>query len=157
GPASHLEQVEREAQRYNGFNLIAGDTGELFYFSNREGRRRALGPGIYGLSNHLLDTAWPKVTSGKTALSTLLSRGASELVPNLFALLSDRGQAPDHSLPETGVTLDWDRLLSAAFIATVEYGTRSSTVMLVGRGGGVVFVERGFGRDGALSGEVRHE
>jgi uncharacterized protein with NRDE domain len=156
-PASYLEQAERDAQLYNGFNLIAGNSRELFYFSNREGRRRFLEPGIYGLSNHLLDTAWPKVTSGKTALGALLSPGASEMVPNLFALLADRRQAPDHSLPETGVTLAWERLLSAAFIATAEYGTRSSTVVLVDRGGGVLFVERSFGRDGVPSGEVRHD
>ena len=152
---AHLERVERDAALYNGFNLIAGDARELFYFSNREGRPRALGPGIYGLSNHLLDTAWPKVTSSKSALNALLRGGGSELIPNLFALLSDRGQAGDESLPSTGISLAWERLLSSAFVASKEYGTRSSTVVLVGRDGGVVFVERSFGPDGAPAGEVR--
>ena len=154
---SHLERVERDASLYNGFNLLAGDTRELFYFSNREGRRRVLGAGVYGLSNHLLDTAWPKVTSGKNALSALLTGGESELVHNLFALLSDRGQAADDSLPRTGVSLAWERLLSSAFIASREYGTRSSTVVLVDRNGGVVFEERSFGPNGTPTGEVRHE
>jgi uncharacterized protein with NRDE domain len=127
------------------------------YFSNREGRPRLLGPGVYGLSNHLLDAAWPKVTSSKSALSALLRGAGTELIPNLFALLADRGQAGDESLPSTGISLAWERLLSSAFIASKEYGTRSSTVVLVGRDGGVVFVERSFGPDGAPAGEVRHE
>lgn len=153
---THVEQVEREAARYNGFNLIAGDPAALFYFSNREGRIRALGPGVYGLSNHLLDSPWPKVTAGKSGLSALLS-GGEQLLPSLFALLSDRGQAADDLLPRTGVSPEWERLLSAAFIATPGYGTRSSTVVLVGRDRRVVFVERSFGPGGAPGEEVSYE
>ncbi len=154
---SHVERVQHDAALYSGFNLIAGDARELFYFSNREGRARALDPGIYGLSNHLLDTAWPKVTSSKNALNALLTGGVSELVPNLFALLSDRRQAADPSLLQTGVGLAWERLLSSAFIASSDYGTRSSTVVLVGRDGDVVFVERNFGANGTPTEDVRHE
>jgi uncharacterized protein with NRDE domain len=154
---THVAQVERDATLYNGFNLLAGNARELHYFSNREGRTRPLGAGIYGLSNHLLDTDWPKVTSSKSALRVLLSEEGTELVPNLFALLSDRGQAVDESLPRTGIGLEWERLLSSAFIASREYGTRSSTIVLVGRDGGVVFVERSFGPGGVPAGEVRFE
>jgi uncharacterized protein with NRDE domain len=153
---AHLDRVERDASLYNGFNLIVGDAGQLFYYSNREGSRRRLGPGVYGLSNHLLDTPWPKVTSGKTALSGLLG-GGSELIPNLLALLSDQRQGSDDSLPQTGVSLAWERLLSAAFITSPSYGTRSSTVLLVGRDSRVVLVERSFGPNGVRAGEVRHE
>jgi uncharacterized protein with NRDE domain len=153
---AHVARVERDAPLYNGFNLILGDPHELFYYSNREGSPRRLGPGIYGLSNHLLDTPWPKVTSGKNALSTLLGRGA-ELITNLLTLLSDRSLASDDSLPQTGVSLAWERLLSAAFISSRSYGTRSSTVLLVGRDRGVVLVERSFGPNGVHTGEVRHE
>jgi uncharacterized protein with NRDE domain len=155
-PRACLERVEPDAALYNGFNLIVGGPRELFYYSNREGSRRLLGPGIYGLSNHLLDTPWPKVTSGKTALSALMGSKA-ELVPDLLALLSDRSQAADHSLPQTGVGLAWERLLSAAFISSSGYGTRSSTVLLVGRDGRVVLVERSFGPDGRPAGDVRHD
>jgi uncharacterized protein with NRDE domain len=155
---THLERVERDVALYNGFNLIAGNAHELFYYSNREGGRpRLLGPGIYGLSNHLLDTAWPKVTSGKNALSALLAGDASELVSNLLELLSDRSRAADRSLPQTGVNLQWERLLSSAFIASSDYGTRSSTVVLVGRDGRVVLVERSFGPGGKPTEEVRHD
>jgi len=153
---AHVAQVQRDAALYNGFNLILGDARELFYYSNREGSPRRLGPGIYGLSNHLLDTPWPKVTSGRNALSALLGRG-SELIPDLLTLLSDRSLASDDSLPETGVSLAWERLLSAAFISSDSYGTRSSTVLLVGRDRGVVLVERSFGPNGGPAGEVRHQ
>jgi uncharacterized protein with NRDE domain len=153
---AHIARVEREAALYNGFNLFAGDAGALFYFSNREGQARELGPGTYGLSNHLLDSPWPKVTAGKSGLTDLLA-GGGELVPSLFRLLSDRSQAADATLPQTGVSPEWERLLSSAFIASEGYGTRSSTVVLVGRDGGVRFEERSFGPGGAAEEAVRHE
>jgi uncharacterized protein with NRDE domain len=156
-PRAHIDRVQRDAALYNGFNLVAGHARELLYFSNREGRPLTLGPGVYGLSNHLLDTAWPKVTSSKNALSALLTADPGELIPNLFALLSDRRQAVDHLLPRTGVSDDRERLLSSAFIASNDYGTRSSTVVLVGRDGRVVFVERNFGSGGMPAEQVRYE
>ena len=153
----HMTRVGRDAERYHGFNLICGDGGGLVYFSNREGRARALGPGVYGLSNHLLDSPWPKVTAGKTELSALLATRGDALVGGLFALLADRREAADERLPRTGVSPEWERLLSAAFIASPEYGTRSSTVVLVGREGRAVFVERSFGPGGMPGEEVRFE
>jgi len=157
GVREYIERAEADAALYNGFNLIAGDAGELLYCSNREGHARALEYGVYGLSNHLLDTAWPKVTSTKSALDALLTNDAAELIPGLFVLLDDRRQAADHLLPQTGVSPEWERLLSSAFIVADGYGTRSSTVVLVGRDGRVVFVERTFASGGAPAGQVRHE
>jgi uncharacterized protein with NRDE domain len=153
----HIEQVQSEAGLYNGFNLIAGDAGGLFYYSNREGRVRSLAPGLYGLSNHLLDTPWPKVATAKSALDVLLNGGASELTGDLFALLSDRNQPADTLLPSTGVGPEWERLLSSAFIASDGYGTRSSTVVLVARDGNILFVERSFGPGGTPGREARFE
>jgi uncharacterized protein with NRDE domain len=156
-PQAYIDQVEQEAERYNGFNLIVGDPRELVYFSNREGIARTLKPGVYGLSNHLLDSPWPKVTSGKTALSALIQRGGPRLITDLFELLSDRSQPADELLPETGIGREWERLLAAAFISSEEYGTRSSTVLLVGRKGQVIFAERGFGPRGKPGEPVRFE
>ncbi len=156
-PSDHIARVHRDAALYNGFNLIAGDPSELQYFSNREGRPRVLGAGVYGLSNHLLDTAWPKVAAGKDSLVALLALGGTELVSGLFGLLSDRAQAAEDLLPRTGVSPEWERLLSAAFIASPDYGTRSSTVLLVGREGRVVFAERSFGPAGRAGEQVRFE
>ena len=153
----HLEHVVKDAALYNGFNLLAGDAKELRYFSNREGHARVLPPGVYGLSNHLLDTAWPKVSSSKRALGSILAGHGSELAADLLTLLSDRARPSDELLPETGVGLELERLLSSAFIASADYGTRSSTVLLVGRSGGVTFIESTFGRGGEPAGLVRHQ
>jgi uncharacterized protein with NRDE domain len=153
-PEEYLRLVGQHADLYGGFNLLAGTPRELGYFSNREGVPRALTPGVYGLSNHLLDTAWPKVASGKSALEALLRAGKPELIDALLALLSDRTRPGDHLLPHTGIDEEWERLLSSAFIASETYGTRSSTVVLVGRDGKTTFVEWSFGTGGA-PGEVR--
>jgi uncharacterized protein with NRDE domain len=157
GALEHVERVRREADFYNGFNLIAGDPWGIFYFSNRQRRIRHLKPGVYGLSNHLLDTPWPKVAASKNALGKLLSSGASDLPSELFALLSDRNRAADAVLPSTGVGREWESLLSSAFIASDDYGTRSSTVMLIGRDGSMAFVERRFAPRGVPGGETRFE
>ncbi len=149
GAFDHLRQAQRNAGLYSGFNLIAGDGGGVFYYSNHDGPIRRLEPGLYGLSNHLLDTPWPKVRSAKTALGALLHQGVSDPTGALFALLSNRQRPPDDQLPSTGVGPQWEQLLSSAFIASDQYGTRSSTVILVSHAGRVVFVERGFGPGGS--------
>ena len=150
----YMRGVERDADSYNGFNLLAGDSRRLCYFSNREGRTRQLSPGVYGLSNHLLDTAWPKVVSGKTALEALVRNAEPELIEALLALLFDRTRPSDDLLPRTGVGEEWERLLSSAFIASNAYGTRSSTIVLVARNARVTFVERTFAAGGS-PGELR--
>ncbi len=144
-PVRYLEQLSRSAHIYNGFSLIAGiaDKMQLFYYSNRGNGIRMLGPGIHGLSNHLLDTAWPKVEKGKQALRGCLAK--ESLNPeSLLQLLLDRATPPDDSLPETGVGLEWERILSPVFITSPDYGTRSSTVILLDKYGSVTFVEKSF-------------
>jgi len=143
-PAGYLEQVRRKGAVYNGFNLIAGTTRELYYYSNRKGGVIALTPGLYGLSNHLLDTPWPKVARGKKAFGELLSRGGDPDPEALFDILSDRSIMEDRLLPETGIGLDWERILSARFIVSPVYGTRSSTLLYVDREDRVTFIERNF-------------
>lgn len=151
-PPDYLAELEAGAHRYNGFNLIFGDSAGLWCFSNCGEGEQALAPGIYGLSNHLLDTPWPKVARGKSALNTALQALPDEAP--LFALLRDDHIAPDGALPRTGVSLEWERLLSSAFIRSPEYGTRSSTVLLRDLNGGVRFTEQGFGQN-AAQGERR--
>ena len=154
---SHIATVESQAALYNGFSLLAGDAHALLYYSNREGIVRRLAPGVHGLSNHLLDTPWPKVTTGKAALGALGQERAPALTADLLELLSDRERPADSLLPETGVGPEWERLLSSAFIATPEYGTRSSTVVLIGKDDRVVFAERSFGPNGLPAGDVSYE
>jgi uncharacterized protein with NRDE domain len=147
-PADYLERVNRDAQAYNGFSLIAGDIDDLYYFSNHGGRVTAIAPGIHGLSNHLLNTPWPKVEHGRNILGELLRGDTQSLIDGLCALLADRTIAPDGALPQTGVGLPRERVLSPAFIVSPAYGTRSSTVLLVDNHGQVVFIERSFGDGG---------
>jgi uncharacterized protein with NRDE domain len=135
-----LDRIAPQAGSYNGFNLLLGDNQRLAWFSNVSNERRELPPGIYGVSNHLLDTAWPKVGAGRTALA-----GALKALPDdtaLFELLRDDSVHPDDALPRTGVSLDWERLLSSAFVRAPGYGTRSSTVVVADRDGQVAFDER---------------
>lgn len=147
-PADYLAQVRLEAGAYNGFNLLAGNMTELYFLSNRSDHGGIIAPGVHGLSNHLLDTPWPKVERGKKRLTELLERRSQELIDGLFGLLGERGFAPDDALPETGVGLARERVLSPAFIISPAYGTRSSTVLLVDKHGEVTFVERSFGDGG---------
>ena len=147
-PADYLARVNRDAGAYNGFNLILGDVDELRYMSNRGGRMMVVAPGVHGLSNHLLNTPWPKVERGRQILAELLHSKTQVLIDGLFSLLGERTVAPDNVLPETGVGLPRERVLSPAFIVSPTYGTRSSTVILVDNHGQVVFIERSYGDRG---------
>jgi len=140
---NYLEKISQQTDKYNGFNLILGDRNNLFAFSNR-GEKQKLNAGIYGLSNHLLDTPWPKVRKAKKELKRALNEKGAALEDTLFALLSDRRVAPDDKLPATGVGREWERLLSPIFIKSANYGTRSSTILLIGKNKRVKFVEKVF-------------
>lgn len=139
-PRAYLERLVPVAERYNGFNLIAGDADALGYFSNRNGRVRMLTPGVYGLSNALLDTPWPKVERGKAFLQKHLE-GEAVGEDALLDALNDPTQAPDKALPDTGIGQAWERTLSPLFIRSPDYGTRSSSVLLIGHDGAVTFAE----------------
>jgi uncharacterized protein with NRDE domain len=142
-PVSYLEQISLDAHRYNGFNLLVGQNAHFYHYSNRSGKICALDPGIHGLSNHLLDTPWPKVEKGKQALHALL---APENInkEDLSLFLLDRTVAPDERLPDTGAGLEMERMLAPIFIASPGYGTRSSTVILLDRAGMVSFIEKSY-------------
>jgi len=150
---AYLDPIAPQAHRYNGFNLLLGDGRQLVWFSNVSNERRVLPPGIYGVSNHLLDTAWPKVGAGKTALAGAL--GALPDTAALFDLLRDDSVHPDDTLPRTGVSAEWESLLSSAFVRAPGYGTRSSTVLLVDRHGEVAFDEQTW-REGGVAGLRTH-
>lgn len=138
---------------FAGFNLLVGDGRELWYCSNRDGAPRCLLPGIYGVSNHLLDTPWPKLETAKARFAAALTGLPDEAA--LFDLLADDEIVPDHRLPATGVSLEWERMLSAIFVRSPTYGTRASTVLRMGADGITQLHERSFDPDGALSGEAR--
>jgi uncharacterized protein with NRDE domain len=152
--AEYLDRVGLAADSYNGFNLLFGSPAGLHFFSNRHTRGGIIEPGVHGLSNHLLNTAWPKVEQGKRRMAELLNTRAQYLIDGLFDALAERTLAADGELPETGVGLARERVLSPAFIVSPGYGTRSSTVVLVDNKQQVTFVERRFVEGGGYSGET---
>ena len=152
--ADYLDRIKRAADSYNGFNLLFGSPAGLHFFSNRGIHGGIIEPGVHGLSNHLLNTAWPKVERGKRRVQELLKRRAQDLIDGLFDVLAERTLAADGELPETGVGLARERVLSPAFILSPGYGTRSSTVVLVDNKQQVTFVERRFEEGGEYSGET---
>jgi len=143
-PGTYMEHVKRVGQRYNGFNLFTGDISEFYYYSNMEQIIKKIKPGIYGISNHLLDTPWPKVEKAKDFFKNIVT-GKDGIDPeDLFAVLEDRTLPSDDQLPDTGVGIDWERRLSSIFIRSKIYGTRSSSVILYDRAGNIKFIERTF-------------
>lgn len=145
-PEEYLNRVSQRATQYNGFNLLAGYPDALWYLSNYKQGIQKLESGVYGLSNHLLDTPWPKVHRGKEKFGSAISE--SDIEPDtLFELLYDEQRAEDKLLPDTGIGLDRERALSSMFIKTNGYGTRCSTVILVSHDNQVLFSERVYDLD----------
>lgn len=144
GAEAYVARVTAAGEAYSGFNLLASDGDSLWWTSNRGAGPRCLDPGIYMLSNHLLDTPWPKVETLRAGFSEQLQNPEPEA---LLALLEDEREAADIDLPDTGVGLSMERLLSAPFIRSPLYGTRASTVLLVGHER-IRFLEQSHGPDG---------
>jgi uncharacterized protein with NRDE domain len=151
--AEGLAYLREVGDRYNGFNLIFSDGERLGIYESMMGSGRELGPGIYGLSNHLLDTPWPKVEIAKSGLEAAL-RELPDTAP-LLALLRDDRPAPDAQLPTSGVSLEWERLLSSAFVRAKDYGTRCSTIIRIDARGRAYFEEWSWDSEGADAGQIR--
>lgn len=138
----YLETIKTHGTDYNGFNLIVGDSSGLYYYSNKDTDIKKITPGIYGLSNDLIDTSWPKVEKGKTEFKALLDQKGEINTADILSILKDNTSPPDHMLPDTGVGMEWERVLSPLFIKSENYGTMSSSVILVKRTGETTFVEQ---------------
>jgi uncharacterized protein with NRDE domain len=145
-PRDYLEEIGARAQEYAGFNLLLGDTRELWFYSNRGGAPMRVDAGVHGVSNGSFDEPWPKLETGRTELAELLEGTLDR--DSLMAILTDHRVADDHQLPSTGVALDIERMLSSRFIRSPGYGTRASTVLIVDQHGEVSFNEQNFGAEG---------
>ncbi len=165
-PATYLRRIAADSAQYNGFNLLAGTRDQLWYTGNRGAAATALAPGIYGLSNALLDTPWPKTTALKQALGAALDQmnaveplqsRVSGLLPLLFQALSSTHITPDDALPQTGVPIERERTLSPAMIVSPVYGTRASTVLCIARDDTVVWEERSLSPEGNTVYTVREQ
>jgi uncharacterized protein with NRDE domain len=154
-PQAYLEGVAVNAGEYAGFNLLLGDREGLWYFSNSCPQPRQLEPGIYGLSNARLDTAWPKVERGKKALAAAPD---DRLDHDLLArAVSDRQLASVEELGRHGLDGEMDQLLSAQCIVNRQYGTRSTTTLWLGSEGSAHWRELSFAPDGSETGRVELE
>lgn len=149
---AHLCKVGAD---YNGFNVIFSDGERLGIYESVTGAARELGPGMYALSNHLLDTPWPKVRNAKSRLQAALRELPD--TASLLALLRDATPAADAELPRTGVSLEWERLLSSVFVRAADYGTRCSTIIRIDAQGRAYFEEWTWDSAGADSGSVRRQ
>lgn len=151
----YLRKLERNGDRYNGFSLVFGDHSGLSYYSNRGEAKELIPAGIHGLSNHLLNTPWPKVAAAKAGLQRIMAD--DDIDPEkIFTMLSDRVQYPDHLLPDTGVGMARERALSPVFVSLKEFGTRCSTVLLVDRHGRLTFMERSYDDRQSITGTVKY-
>lgn len=148
-PHNYLKTVQAKGQTYNGFNLIIGDKKDLLYYGNRDGDIRNIKPGVHGLSNHLLDTPWPKITQGTSRFHLLMMQKEGFSPEDIFEILADQSIPSDKELPHTGVGLEWERILSPMFIRSDTYGTRCSSILLWRYSGELTFLERTFDRNSA--------
>ena len=146
-------RIAEDGSRWSGFNLLLfdlvarnGREPRARYLSNRQPASPSeIAPGVHGLSNHLLDTDWPKVHQLRERVAGALGAAADEAAEQrLFEALADHRPPDDTELPDTGVGLERERLLAPAMIRADGYGTRASTLVLVGHDGRVEFVERGW-------------
>ncbi|HHW60870.1 MAG TPA: NRDE family protein [Syntrophomonadaceae bacterium] len=142
-PVSYLESLPEGGAAYNGFNLLLAADDSMYYYSNREGQIRKVEQGVHGLSNSLLNTPWPKVSRGIRVLTDIL-QDEDIKVERLFAMMTDQEQPEDQELPDTGVGLEMERMLAPIFVTSPNYGTRLTTVILVGRDNRVRFWERSY-------------
>ncbi|MGN6578961.1 MAG: NRDE family protein [Bordetella sp.] len=151
----YLTRLHAEGERYNGFNLIVGDASRAWYYGNRGDAPRELPAGIYGLSNHLLDTPWPKLARVRQAFECLIAQADPGLpaMDALYAMLYDRATAADAELPRTGLSLERERMLGSPFIVSPDYGTRASTVLALRDEGGGALHERRYDPQGQAAGD----
>ena len=159
-PAAYLQALQNRQEQYAGFNLLVGDQTTLCYYSNRSNKPpQQLEPGIYGLSNHLLNTEWPKVKTGVSAFKETISKDFDKPQAQeqaLLDVLQNELQADDAVLPETGVGQAIEKMLSPLFIKSSAYGTRASTIVQMKHNGEINFLELSYKSGGMPSGKVIH-
>lgn len=154
-PQAYLDTDQGNVGAHGPCNLLMVDGQQAVYASNQSGvQRRLLPAGVYGLSNAALDTPWPKTVQLKAAVTDWLAQGRSSDLTPLFAALANPAKPPDALLPDTGVGLERERFVAPAFIHGHEYGTRCSTVVMVGADGAGSVTERRFGPEGVALGET---
>ena len=149
---TYLNVLRANRHKYNGYNLVYGDVKSLAVYNNFEDTHATLTQGVYGLSNANLTTPWPKVTKGIASLTDYVSQNNQLDTEALFAIIKDEDKASDHTLPNTGIGYEWEKRLSSIFIQSPEYGTRTSTLLLVNSHQQIHWYERTFNTRGDVVG-----
>jgi uncharacterized protein with NRDE domain len=145
----YLARIDNNRERYAGFNLLVGSSKELLYYSSSQSKVVTIKPGVHGLSNGFLNEEWPKLKSGKIAMTKLLKHSTDQ--QRLFEILQDRRQADNPHLPDTGINKNLERLLSSRFIKSPEYGTRNSTVLMINKKHEAQWLEQNFDNNGPIA------
>ena len=144
---SYLDRVSPQAAAFNPFNLLLFDGESLLGFESQGAQTRVFAAGVNGVSNARFNTPWPKLQRLTQALHEQSMPAVVD--PNaLMPLLTDAQTASDAQLPDTGVPLETERALSAAFIRMPEYGTRASSIVHI-QGQQPHFWEQEFDENGA--------
>ena len=147
-PGQYLQELVAIAGEYSGFNLLAGDTDELWFLHAKAEQPQQLAPGIYALCNANLDTPWPKLVRLRTAFSQTDQHDDEAL----FALMQDSWRPSDGMLPETGVGFAVERQSSSVLIRGEQYGTRATSLVRMGADS-MQLTERSFAAGGRPAGE----
>ena len=152
--ATHANELAAFAGEYAPFNLLLADATSCEYLGNHpRATRQTLTPGIHGMSNGSLDADWPKTLRLRAALQAWSLTDATDPAP-IWEALANEHLAPDGELPDTGVGLELERMLSPAFIRGPQYGTRASTLIAIDYEGRCWISERSFGPDVLFQGEA---
>lgn len=155
GAAEHARALLATAHAYRPFNLVLFDQAHAAWIGNTpRPRMQAIGDGVHVLSNAALDTPWPKATALGERVQAWLDGADHDDFKPLFDALADPRTWPDAGLPDTGIGPERERLLSAAFIRGADYGTRASTVVMVGHDGAGVIAEQRWGPMGVAQGRA---
>jgi uncharacterized protein with NRDE domain len=155
-PGEFLTTLGPSAATYSGFNLLLANHDSLWYASNRHERfARPLAPGVYGLSNEFLDSPWPKLRRVRRRFEKWSAEPDEASAAELFSILNDRASATEEEgLPQTGLSPEWERVLSSPFVVHPSYGTRCSSILLLEASGALYLAERRFDAQGAAAGET---
>ncbi|TRX55866.1 NRDE family protein [Thalassomonas sp. M1454] len=145
-----LNWLKQHSNNYNPFNLIYSQNQQLFCYNSQSQKQSPLGDGFHAICNGALDDVWPKMAKGERLLEQLISEQKTLNPEHIFAIMKDQTQAPDELLPNTGVGIEWERLLSSIFIQSTDYGTRSTTVIMQHHSGSIDFYEQSYTTDGSI-------
>ena len=138
------EQLTQHANLYHGFNLIHGSLNNLYCYDSVNNKSHQLSKGVHSICNGALDDIWPKMTQGEKLLKDAIKLQGNISIEALFDLMTNDKQALPNLLPSTGLSEEWEQLLSSIFILSPTYGTRTTTILTQDTQGNVDVYDRSY-------------